>query len=121
MQDLCLTPCRAAAAARSARSPNQPDTDAPSTPAADSLSQSRRVIRSCNMVCPPVSWRLVSRLAATRGSMVRHELGAVEQRPQYAGVALRQFLVLRDVGQEPLPLALGGAAGQGAEEHLLQH
>src|SRR5438445_9601843 len=42
MHDLCLVPWLAARAARSASSPNQPDADEPRTPAAESLSQSRR-------------------------------------------------------------------------------
>src|SRR5438445_4809287 len=42
MHDLCLVPWLAARAARSASSPNQPDVDPATTPAAASLSSSRR-------------------------------------------------------------------------------
>src|SRR5438552_358958 len=96
MHDLCLTPSLAAALARSASSPNQPDTEAPSIPADDSFSQSRRVIDSRNMVMVPCvtvgadlpvcpSPRQTGRSAPT--SVIRHELGAVEQRPQHTRVA----------------------------------
>src|SRR5262249_35675590 len=90
MQDLCLSPCLAAALARSASTPNQPDADAPSTPAADSRSQSRRETSSRNMVLPsPETQPRITR-------RTRIEEASEENRPaRFVLVLLRVIRVIR--------------------------
>src|SRR5438067_1850979 len=84
------------AAAASARFSNQPESEPPRTPAAESVNQSRRDSMGADMdspYFPPSSLRLAAvrrtaraqREGGWKASMIEHELGTVEQGPEHVG------------------------------------